>query len=195
MTRGWGDAEKGRRECGEKGGGKTANIRSFKELKVWQNAMDAAMVVFELTKGFPIEEKYSLTDQFRRASRSVASNNAEASRKRRYRAAFISKLNDSEGEAAECPTWTEFALRCGYLSDSEAGDLDARYEQILAQLVTMIEHPKNWIIPPSPRPRVSPSPRLPVPASPRPRVISPSPHPRVSKPRLKTVSQKPRRVS
>jgi len=72
-----------------------ANIRSFKELRVWQNAMDAAMRVFDLTKRFPVEEKYSLTDQFRRVSRSVAANISEGWRKRRYQAAFVSKLNDA----------------------------------------------------------------------------------------------------
>jgi hypothetical protein len=77
-----------------------ANIRSFKELRVWQHAMDATMRVFELTKRFPTDEKYSLTDQFRQATRSVAANISEAWRKRRYPAAFISKLNDAEGEAA-----------------------------------------------------------------------------------------------
>jgi len=79
--------------------------------------MDLAMLVFELSKRFPVEERYSLTDQIRRASRSVASNIAEAWRKRRYPAAFIAKLSDSESEAAETQTWTEFARRCGYLSD------------------------------------------------------------------------------
>jgi four helix bundle protein len=90
-----------------------AAIRSFKELRVWQNAMDLAMRVFELTKKFPVEERYSLTDQVRRSSRSVASNTAEAWRKRRYPAAFVAKLNDSEGEGAETQTWIEFARRCG----------------------------------------------------------------------------------
>lgn len=127
------------------------NIRSFKELKVWQNAMDAAMRVFEVTKGFPLEERYSLTDQFRRAARSVASNIAEAWRKRRYPAAFVSKLNDAEGEAAECQTWAEFGLRCRYLSEVDAKDLDRAYEQILAQLVTMIEHPEKWTVGPNRR--------------------------------------------
>src|SRR5690348_15134179 len=98
------------------------NIRSFKDLRVWQNAMDLAMLVFELSKRFPVEERYSLTDQIRRASRSVASNIAEAWRKRRYPAAFIAKLSDSESEAAETQTWTEFARRCGYLSDEQALD-------------------------------------------------------------------------
>ena len=123
-----------------------ANIRSFKDLRVWQNAMDAAMCVFELTKRFPAEERYSLTDQFRRASRSVASNIAEAWRKRRYAAAFIIKLNDAEGEAAESQTWTEVSRRCCYLSDQDAADMDQRYEQILGQLVSMIEQPEDWIV-------------------------------------------------
>jgi four helix bundle protein len=123
-----------------------AIIRSFKELRVWQNAMDAAMLVFELTKRFPPEEKYSLTDQFRKASRSVAANISEAWRKRRYPAAFVSKLNDAEGEAAEAQTWIEFALRCKYMKAGEANDLDQRYEQILGQLVVMIERPDYWVV-------------------------------------------------
>lgn len=149
-----------------------ANIRSFKELKVWQNAMDAAMRVFELTKKFPNEEKFSMTDQFRRASRSVATNIAEAWRKRRYPAAFVSKLNDAEGEAAESQTWTELGLRCGYLSDSEASELDGCYEHILAQLVRMIDHPDDWTVGANRPPR--------VPTSPGPRVNSRSPRRRVN---------------
>ena len=89
------------------------DIRSFKELRVWQNAVDAAMIVFELSKRFPVEERYSLTDQFRRSPRSVAANLSEAWRKRRHPAAFLSKLNDAEGEAAESQTWIEPALHCG----------------------------------------------------------------------------------
>lgn len=122
------------------------NIRSFKELRVWQKAMDAAMLVFELTKRFPAEERYSITDQFRRSSRSVASNIAEAWRKRRYPAAFVSKLNDAEGEAAESQTWAEFSLRCGYLRAEEVKDIDERYELILGQLVAMIEKPDDWVV-------------------------------------------------
>ena len=123
-----------------------ANIRSFKELRVWQNAMDLAMRVFELTKNFPTEERYSLTDQFRRASRSVAANTAEAWRKRRYPAAFVAKLSDAEGEAAETQTWVEFSRRCGYLAPKDADDLDAKCEEILGQLVRMIERPGDWTI-------------------------------------------------
>ena len=123
-----------------------ANIRSFRELRVWQNAMDAAMLVFEVTKRFPAEERYSLTDQFRKASRSVAANVAEAWRKRRYPAAFVSKLSDAEGEASETQTWVELARRCGYLRPTEAADLDRRYDLILGQLVAMIEKPADWVV-------------------------------------------------
>jgi four helix bundle protein len=123
-----------------------ANIRSFKELRVWQNAMDAAMHVFDLTKRFPVEERHSLTDQFRRASRSVAANISEGWRKRRYPAAFVSKLNDAESEAAESQTWAEFALRCKYLTAEDAEILDRSYEQILGQLVSMIENPAAWTV-------------------------------------------------
>lgn len=104
------------------------------------------MLVFELSKRFPVEEKYSLTDQFRRSSPSVASNISEAWRKRRYPAAFVSKLNDAEGEASESQTWIEFAKRCAYLDEGQANDLDQRYETILGQLVRMIENPADWIV-------------------------------------------------
>ena len=140
------------------------NIRSFKELKVWQLAMDLAMEVFKITKGFPVTEKFSLVDQIRRSSRSVPANVAEAWRKRRYPAAFVSKLNDAEGEAAETQTHLEIGRRCAYLTDDVAGRLDAQYEEVLAMLVAMISHPEQWVvraaessISASPRPRVSAS--------------------------------------
>jgi four helix bundle protein len=126
-----------------------ARIESYKELRVYQAAMQAAMRIFELTKHFPAEEKYSLTDQIRRASRSVCSNIGEAWRKRRYRAHFISKLSDSEGEAEETRVWLEISFNCGYMSEADAQDLDQRYDQILGQLVTMIHHPEQWVITPN----------------------------------------------
>lgn len=122
------------------------NIRSFKELRVWLNAIESAKCVFELTKKYPVDERYSLTNQIRRSSRSVASNIAEAWHKRRYVAAFVSKLNDAESEACESQTWVEFARRCGYLDEQNAIDLDQRYEQILSQLVSMIERPEDWTV-------------------------------------------------
>ena len=123
-----------------------ANIRSFKELRVWQNAIDVAMIIFELTKSFPAEERFSLTDQIRRSSRSVAANISEAWRKRRYSAAFVSKLSDAESEAAETQTWLEISLRCCYVSEEEADELDRRYEEILSQLVAMASQPEKWTI-------------------------------------------------
>lgn len=108
--------------------------------------MKAAMRIFELTKHFPIEERYSLTDQIRRASRSVCTNIGEGWRKRRYRAHFISKLCDSEGEAEETRVWLEFSWRCGYMSKKDASELDEEYHHIIAQLVTMIDRPEQWLI-------------------------------------------------
>ena len=122
------------------------HISSYKELRVYQKAMAAAMRIFELTKHFPIEERYSLTDQIRRASRSVCSNIGEAWRKRRYPAHFVSKLSDSEGEAEETRVWLEFSWRCGYMSKSEASNLDTEYDQIIGQLVRMIDRPDQWVI-------------------------------------------------
>ncbi len=87
-----------------------------------------------------------MTDQFRRSSRSVAANISEAWRKRRYPAAFVSKFNDAEGEAAESQTWIELALRGGYLEAADAADLDGRCEVILGQLVRMVEHPDDWAV-------------------------------------------------
>jgi len=116
--------------------------------------MDLAMEVFTLTRRFPADERFSLVDQIRRSSRSVASNIAEAWRKRRYAAAFIAKLNDAEGEAAETQTHLEIALRCGYVEVSVITALDERYERLLAQLVTMSTKPEVWIVSPSPSPKV-----------------------------------------
>ena len=128
------------------------NIRSFRDLKVWQKGMDVAMQVFELTKAFPSDERYSLVDQVRRSSRSVPTNTAEAWRKRRYPAAFVSKLNDSEGEAAETQTHLEIALRCGYLKKPLFDQLNNDLEQILAMLVAMASQPEKWTIRSRPRP-------------------------------------------
>ncbi len=122
-------------------------IRSHKELIVWRKAMDAGMEVFHVSEKFPAQERFSMTDQIRRATRSVASNIAEAWRKRRYRAAFVAKLSDAETEAAETQTHLEFARRCGYLDDRQTDSLDARYEEILSMLVTMENNPEKWCLP------------------------------------------------
>ncbi len=99
--------------------------------------MDAAMNIYAITKSFPAEERYSLVDQMRRSSRSVAANLAEAWRKRRYEAAFKSKLNDAEAEASETQTWIEMAHRCSYIDKQTAENLDRKYEHILTRLVHM----------------------------------------------------------
>lgn len=122
------------------------NIRSYKELRVYQAAMEATMQIFVLTKSFPKHEQFSLTDQVRRSSRSVCANIAEAWRKRRYQAHFVSKLSDAESEAEETRVWIELSFRCDYVSKSQADDLDARYDKILGQLVRMISEPKEWTI-------------------------------------------------
>lgn len=122
-------------------------IKTHKELKVWQNAMDIAMQIFHASKDFPKEETYSLTDQIRRSSRSVAANLAEAWAKRRYKAAFIAKLNDAESEATETQTWIEFAFRCNYIDSQTVQSFDASYEQILSQIITMMNQSDKWIIP------------------------------------------------
>ncbi len=109
--------------------------------------MTAAMRIFELTKAFPKEERYALTDQMRRSSRSVCANLAEAWRKRRYRAAFISKVSDAEAEAAETQVWVEFAARCQYSDREVAADLFKLYDRIIATLVGMITHCDTWTLP------------------------------------------------
>ncbi len=119
-------------------------IKDFKELNVYQSAFDSAMRVFELTKRFPADERYSLTDQVRRSSRSVCANIAEAWRKRRYPASFVSKLSDADAEAAETRVWLDMALRCGYLAPEEHDTLTDRYEHICAQLVKMIVAADRW---------------------------------------------------
>ena len=121
-------------------------VKTHRGLEVYRLAFDVAMKVFEVSKTFPKEEKYSLTDQIRRSSRSVCSNVSEAWRKRRYEAAFVLKLNDSEAEAAETQTWIEFAVACGYLDKKTARDLYRTYNSILGKLVTMISRPVPWLM-------------------------------------------------
>jgi four helix bundle protein len=121
-------------------------LRSHKELEVYQLAYKTSMEIFNLTKMFPKKEIYSLTSQIRNSSRSVAANIAEAFRKRRYEKAFISKLSDSEAEAAETQVWLDYSLDCGYISKPVQNDLNNDYENIIGKLVTMINHPEKWSI-------------------------------------------------
>ena len=122
------------------------SIRHYKNLRVYLNAYSGALQIFELSKRFPLEEKYSLVDQIRRSSRSVCANLAEAWRKRRYQAAFKAKLNDAESEASETQVWLNIAKDCKYLNDIKAVELEDLYDHILAQLVLMVEESDKWLI-------------------------------------------------
>ena len=121
-------------------------IRRHTDLDVYQRGFDAAMELFELSKRFPKEERYSLTDQMRRSSRSVCGNLAEGWRKRRYRQAFLSKLTDSEAEAAETQSWIEFAVKCGYIEREPAARLYKEYDRVIAMLVKMATNVDAWTL-------------------------------------------------
>ncbi len=112
-------------------------IRHFRDLDVYRRAFDAAMEIFQMTKGFPSEERFSLVDQIRRSSRSVCANLAEGWRKRRYPAVFKNKITDSMQEASETQCWLEFSLACEYIQKSVFDKLDDEYEQLIAMLNSM----------------------------------------------------------
>jgi four helix bundle protein len=121
-------------------------VRSHEDLEVYQLGFETAMRLFELSRRFPGEERYALTDQVRRSSRSVCANLAEAWRKRRYPAAFVAKLSDAEAEAAETQTWIGFARACGYIDATTAAELMREYDKIIGMLVKMIRHPQPWLV-------------------------------------------------
>lgn len=123
-------------------------VRHYRELDVYQNAMSLTIKVFELTRHWPSEERFNLTDQIRRSSRSVCTNLAEAWRKRRYKAAFIAKLSDSETEAAETQVSTEIAMRCRYCDEKTFREIDESYEKVLGQIVKMAAQLEKWLIKP-----------------------------------------------
>ena len=120
--------------------------QGFRDLKVYQLAFRLAMEIFKLSKGFPKEEKYSLTDQIRRASRSVAANISEGYRKKRYLKMFVSKMADADGEATETQVWIDFAAECGYLSTERQAELRSAYEEIGRMLGGMIAHPERFSV-------------------------------------------------
>ena len=121
-------------------------INTHKDLRVYQLSFEAGMEIFNLSKSFPKEETYSLTDQIRRSSRSVSGNLAEAWRKRRYEKAFVAKLSDSEGEAAETQVWLDYALACKYINEKDHTENFEKYNSILGMLVTMIINPDKWTL-------------------------------------------------
>ncbi len=118
--------------------------QEFKDLRVYQLAFESAMRIFEASKNWPKEERYSLTDQIRRSSRSVCANIAEAWRKRLYVASFVSKLSDANAEAAETMVWLDFALHCGYIDETLHAQLYNCYKQISGGLIKMITEPDSW---------------------------------------------------
>lgn len=122
------------------------DIKTHKDLKVYQKSFENGMAVFKLSKQFPAEERYSLTDQIRRTSRSVSGNLAEAWRKRRYPKSFISKLSDAEGEAAETQTWLDYSLACNYIDKEEHERIYKEYDNLLGMIVNMINGSDKWTL-------------------------------------------------
>jgi four helix bundle protein len=119
-------------------------LRGHKDLKVFQLAYQLAMRIFQASRSFPSEERYSLTDQIRRCSRSVAVNIAEGYRKRQYPNAFVSKMADADAEGAETQVWIDFARDCGYLCAELSQELAAGYEEVGRMLGGMIAHPERF---------------------------------------------------
>ncbi len=123
-------------------------VKTYRDLDVYRNAMELTMKIFELTRRFPAEERFNLTDPIRRSSRSVCTNIAEAWRKRRYKAAFVAKLSDAETEAAETQVSGEIAMRCQYWDEKTFREIDSGYEKVIAQIVKMADQPEKWLIRP-----------------------------------------------
>ena len=121
-------------------------IKTHKDLDVYRMSFEAAMDIFKVSKNFPKEETYSLTDQIRRSSRSVSANLAEAFRKRRYPKHFVSKLSDCEAEAAETQVWLDFALACDYIKQETHQKLMTKFDWVIGKLVIMSRSPEKWKI-------------------------------------------------
>ncbi len=119
-------------------------IESFKDLIVFQKAYKLAMQIFEISKNFPKDEKYSLTDQIRRSSRSVTSCIAESWAKRRYEKSFVNKLTDSLGEENETEVWLDYSKNCKYIQEEIHQTLLNEYEEVRKMLISMINHPDKW---------------------------------------------------
>jgi four helix bundle protein len=122
-------------------------IRTHRDLEVYKRGFAASQAIFKLSRSFPREERYSLTDQMLRSSRSVTANITEAWRKCRYEGAFVLKLSDADGEAAETQHWLEQAVACGYLSPEVARPLYREYDALLRMLVAMMNNTDKWVLP------------------------------------------------
>lgn len=118
--------------------------KGFRDLNVYRLAFKLAMEVFYESRKFPLEERYSLTDQIRRSSRSVTANIGEGYRKKHYPKMFVSKLADADGEATETQVWLDFAYACGYLSENRQLELKTGYEEVGRMLGGMIAHPEKF---------------------------------------------------
>ena len=123
-----------------------SKIESFKDLIVYQKAYKLAMEIFEISKEFPKEEKYSLTDQIRRSSRSVTACLAEAWARHRYEKSFINKLTDSLGEEFETETWLDYSKDCKYFSEDIHNRLTNEYAEVRKILISMINNPNKWCV-------------------------------------------------
>ncbi|OGQ81656.1 MAG: four helix bundle protein [Deltaproteobacteria bacterium RIFCSPLOWO2_12_FULL_60_19] len=120
-------------------------LNSAKDLDVYKKAFDLAMTIFELSKKFPAEERFALTGQIRRSSRSVCLNLREAWAKRRYEAHFVSKLTDCDGENSETDSSLDFALKCGYINNEQHRDLTAVCKEVGRMLGSMIRNPGSFL--------------------------------------------------
>ena len=119
--------------------------KGFKDLNVYNLAFETAMEIFNVSKRFPVEEKYSLTDQIRRSSRSVCANIAEGYRKRIYPKHFTSKMTDADAEASETCVWLDFANDCDYINEETKIELLKKYEEIGRMLWSMINYPEKFL--------------------------------------------------
>jgi len=116
------------------------------QLDVYKLSVEAAMEIYELSKSFPKEEMYSLTDQIRCSSRSVSGQIAEGWRRRKYEAAFVNKMNEAEGEAAETQVWLEYSVKCEYMRREDGTRLHRKYDQIIGKLINMGNNPSKWVL-------------------------------------------------
>ena len=121
------------------------NTKGYKDLIVYQKAFNLAMKIFNISKRFPKEERYSLTDQIRRSSRSVATCIAESYRKRNYEAYFVSKLSDADMENSETQVWLDFSLACEYVDHNEKNELEGISEEVGKMLKSMMESPQKFL--------------------------------------------------
>ena len=121
-----------------------SQVNGFRELIVYQKAYKLAMEIFEISNSFPKEEKYSLTDQIRRSSRSVTSSISESWAKKRYIKSFVSKLTDSLGEEYETETWLDYSRDCKYMTIEQHQNFMNGYDEVRKMLISMINNPDKW---------------------------------------------------